>query len=66
MQDQTPQLIRSAAETAVGAGLVLTPWWAQFLTEVSLMASAVAQITGAAIGLYGVYRLLKDFHQKRR
>ena len=66
MQDQTPHLIRSASETVIGTGLVLTPWWAQFLSEVSLMASAVAQITGAVIGVYGVYRLIKEFRKKNK
>lgn len=60
MQEQTPQMARSAVEATVGAGLFLTPWWAQFLLDVGAVASVVAQVTGAIIGVYGVYRLVKD------
>ena len=60
------EAVRSSIETAVGTGLFLTPWWAQLLTDVSLVASVTAQVTGAVIGLYGVYRLVKSFLEKKR
>lgn len=66
MQEQTPQMARSAAEMAVGTGLVFSPWWTQLLIDVGTVASFVAQITGAIIGVYGVYRLIKDHHTGKR
>lgn len=46
-------------EAVVGAGLVTTPVWASFLQNVSLIASTIAAITGAIIGLHAVWRLWK-------
>lgn len=58
MHDETP---RAVAETVVGVGLLFTPFWAQLLADVGLVASVVAQVAGAILGVYGVYRLLKDW-----
>jgi hypothetical protein len=50
------------AEALIGAGLVTTPVWAIFLQDVSLIASTIAAVTGAIIGLHAVWRLV----QRRR
>lgn len=65
MQDYS-QTIRSSVEAAVGTSLFLTPWWAQFLADISVIASVVAQTTGAIIGVYGVGRLLIGYLSSRR
>ena len=57
--DREYQLIKSSAETVAGVGLLFTPYWGQVLTEVSMIASALAQIFGAVIGAYGVYRIFR-------
>ena len=62
MYNETP---RAVAETVVGAGLLFTPLWAQLLTDVGLVASVVAQVAGAILGVYGVYRLLRDAANRR-
>lgn len=61
MQD-TSNPIRSSIETVVGTGLFLTPWWSQFLTDVSLLASTIAQVTGAVVGIYGVLSIIKTIN----
>lgn len=47
------------AEALVGGALVTTPVWALVLHEVSLIASTVAAVCGAIVGLHAVYRLWK-------
>ena len=47
------------AEAIVGGALVTTPVWALALHEVSLVASTVAAVCGAVVGLHAVYRLWK-------
>lgn len=43
----------------LSAGLLSTPIWIMVLREVSLIASTVAAICGAIIGVITVYRLIK-------
>lgn len=44
-------------QVIIGAGLMSTPWWATALQSVTLIASAVAAICGAIIGVCGVVQL---------
>lgn len=60
MIQQTQDLIKSSAETAVGVGLILTPYWAQLLTDIGIIAAVIAQIAGAVIGAIGVYKMLQS------
>lgn len=59
-------LVRSSMEAAIGVGLLLTPWWSSLLAEVGLMASVVAQVTGAIIGTVGVITLVVKLVRSRR
>lgn len=44
-------------EAGVGVGLMSTPLWAMILQDISLVASTIAAVTGAIVGLHAVYRL---------
>lgn len=63
MIQQTHDLVKSTAETVTGVGLILTPWWVQFLTDVGFLAVVIAQIAGAIIGAIGVYKVLQNLRQ---
>jgi len=45
--------------TAGGAALASSPWWVELIYHINLFAGAVTMITGAIIGIVGVYRLFK-------
>lgn len=55
--DQTIGQVK--AEAVFGAGLVTTPFWALVFQDISLIASAIAAVCGAIIGLHAVWRLWK-------
>lgn len=59
MIEQSQQTIKTAVQTASSIGLILTPWWAQFLADVSFLASVIATTSGAVIGMVAVWRILK-------
>lgn len=46
-------------QTTLGGALVTSPWWVEFVNYISLIAGAVSMVTGAIIGVYGVYRIFK-------
>lgn len=46
-------------EATVGGALFTTPAWVIFLNETSLIASTIAAICGAIVGIHAVYRLIK-------
>ncbi len=50
-------------EAALGAGLMTTPLWALVLHDVSMLASTVAAICGAIIGVHAVLRLWRQRRQ---
>jgi hypothetical protein len=56
--DASPKL-----QLAVGGGLMTTPAWALLVQDVSMIASMVAAVCGAIIGLFGVIKL---FRKKER
>jgi len=53
--DQTLAQIKTQA--AVGAGLVTTPLWVYLLQSAALIASTIAAVCGAILGLHAVWRL---------
>jgi hypothetical protein len=55
---------RAIAETLAGAGLVSVPFWSHIMDDVIKGGQVITAITGATIGLNGVYRLF--FRKKRR
>lgn len=52
------------AEAAVSAVLMATPWWVSIIAEVNTIASAVAAICGAVVGIHAVYRIWKHNRKK--
>lgn len=58
MSDHQP-VIRAVAETATGFALMGTPWWIQFLADVSAVGQAVAAVCGAIVGIVGVVKLFR-------
>jgi hypothetical protein len=51
---------QAKVEAGIGAVLMATPWWVGFLHDVvSPVASSVAAICGAIVGIHAVWRLIK-------
>ena len=46
-------------ELALGGTLMTTPIWAAVLHDVSLIASGIAAVCGAIIGVHAVWRLCR-------
>ena len=59
MIEQSQQTIKTAVQAASSIGLILTPWWAQLLADISFLASVIATTSGAVIGMVTVWRILK-------
>lgn len=53
--NQTDALDRVAVGAIIGA----TPWWAEMFHTVSSAAGFICVVTGAIIGLHGVYRICR-------
>ena len=47
------------AQTAAGAVLLATPYWAQLLYTINTIAATVASLCGAVVGLIGLWRILR-------
>jgi predicted phage tail protein len=47
------------AQTATGVVLLTTPFWANFLTTVNIIAATIASLCGATVGLVGVWRIVR-------
>ena len=62
--------MRDAAQTkldaAVGGGLMTTPLWALLLHDISTIASAIAAVCGAILGVNAVYRLWRRHGNEQR
>jgi hypothetical protein len=39
--------------------LLTTPFWANFLTTVNIIAATIASLCGATVGLIGVWRIVR-------
>jgi predicted phage tail protein len=48
------------AQTATGVVLLTTPFWAEALYTVNIVAATVASLCGAVVGLIGVWRILRQ------
>ncbi len=46
-------------QTATGIVLLTTPFWAELLYTVNIIAATIASLCGATVGLIGVWRLLR-------
>ena len=46
-------------DAAVAAGLITVPLWVGVLHDVSIVASAVAAVCGAIVGLHAVWRIAR-------
>ncbi len=47
------------AQAATGIVLLTTPFWAQLLYAVNIVAATIASLCGATVGLIGVWRILR-------
>lgn len=50
---------QAVVETATGVVLMGTPWWSHLIADVSQIATMIAAICGAIIGIAGVVTLIK-------
>lgn len=57
MTDPKTQIVASI-------GLVSSPWWTDWLSTVSLVSGTVAAVTGAILGVYGVYKIFVKKEEK--
>jgi hypothetical protein len=48
------------AQTATGVVLLTTPFWAEFLYTVNIIAATIASLCGATVGLIGVWRIVRQ------
>lgn len=55
--DVHSELVQAGAEGAGGTVLMTVPLWQIVLQDISLVASAVAAVCGAILGVHAVYRL---------
>lgn len=51
--------VAAYVQTAAGAVLLTTPFWAQLLYTVNIIAATIASICGAIVGLTGVWRIIR-------
>ena len=54
---------QAKVEATVGGILVTTPLWATLIQDVSMVASMIAAVCGAIIGIHAVCRLIRR-HRK--
>jgi hypothetical protein len=47
-------------QVAVGGGLMTTPGWVILFQNISVIASAIAAVCGAILGISGVYRMWRQ------
>jgi hypothetical protein len=47
------------AQTATGIVLLTTPFWAEVLYAVDIVAATIASVCGAIVGLVGVWRIFR-------
>ncbi len=50
-------------ELAGGVVLMGAPWWVTWLEYVSVLASAIAAICGAILGIHAVWRLVARYRR---
>jgi hypothetical protein len=52
-------IAQAKVEATVGGILVATPLWAMLIQDISMIASAIAAVCGAIIGVHAVWRLVR-------
>ncbi len=52
-----PVQVQAKVEAVIGAGLLATPLWAGWIGTVSMVASMVAAVCGALVGIHAVCRI---------
>jgi hypothetical protein len=50
---------QAKVEATVGGILIATPLWAVLIQDISMIASAIAAVCGAIIGIHAVWRLVR-------
>ena len=50
---------QAKVEATVGGILIATPLWAVLIQDISMIASAIAAVCGAIIGIHAVWRLAR-------
>ena len=50
---------QAKAEAVVGGVLITTPLWATLIQDISMVASMIAAVCGAIIGVHAVWRLIR-------
>jgi hypothetical protein len=59
-------IAQAKAEATVGGILVATPLWAMLIQDISMIASAIAAVCGAIIGVHALWRLVRRSREGRR
>lgn len=59
MINETQQTIKASAALAGGISLLFSPWWTAVLAEVSFLASVIAAVAGAIIGVASIWRMVR-------
>lgn len=54
---------QAKVEATVGGILITTPVWATLIQDISMVASMIAAVCGAIIGIHAVWRLVRR-HRK--
>lgn len=52
------------AEAAMASVLITTPWWASVLADVNLVATTIATVSGAIVGVHAVWKMWKTRKRK--
>jgi hypothetical protein len=52
-------------EATVGGILMATPLWATLIQDISMIASMIAAVCGAIIGVHAVWRLVRRHRRPR-
>lgn len=55
-------IVQLKAEGGMAAGLLSVPLWASLVSDVSMLASCVAAICGAIVGVHAVYRIYRRYY----
>lgn len=64
MRQNKVDVIGAKSEAFTGMAVATTPFWFVALHEVGILASAVAAVCGAIIGIHGVIRVYRQSKEK--
>lgn len=63
--DIPPEMPSKVSMTVAGSTLITAPVWSQLLADINVVASSVATVCGAIIGVFTVLRFLRAWHADR-